>query len=506
MTAPLVQMASRLMRCSLSLLLVIGTVHVVDGKVSSGKALLTGEDSFALITKFAVSANENGSLDLNLSIPTDMGMYTDERPLKVSVFSEERSRWQKAKKESLCFNKNTYAKETLPVVFNSETKPDGKSYWIANVKYDIPPKSNDMYWYFALSDCTLEQTLHSIRDAPEMTFDFTVMNGDRHHSADEIGMNKIHFVQIFSSSLLLLWVIFKVMKAVTSSSSKAQIHVALLTVALAITCDIASVASEMVHSTAYSFNGVGSYTFDCFASHFEAQCDALMALVLILVGAGWTLPSDAVVSANQNSSMIGTQSWVQKMISGFRSPITAMYQLKSGNPAAILVITILALHAILAQWGRTFDDDFDTYHSLEHTPGRVLMWFRIMLGLVFLVGSSSVRNSGRCPRALQPFLAKFQLVGISWFISLPFVAMYVSKVMHSHQKHIALAIGSAMVQTSSLASLVWLFTADKDASPYHRMSNLQSENMSLSMPTAGSRVTGGVGNMWKIGNTKIRLD
>jgi len=57
-------------------------------------------------------------------------------------------------------------------------------------------------------------------------------------------------------------------------------------------------------------------------------------------------------------------------------------------------IMIVAVHAILAQWGRTFDDDFDTYHALEHPPGKALMILRFALGLVW-------RGPVRVTRALS---------------------------------------------------------------------------------------------------------
>ena len=98
-------MPSRLMRYVLGLLIIIVSVNVVDCKKASGTALLTGENSVARIMKFAVSAHERGSMDLTLSIPTDMGMYTDERPLKVGVFNEEKNAWKKAKKEPLCMTR-----------------------------------------------------------------------------------------------------------------------------------------------------------------------------------------------------------------------------------------------------------------------------------------------------------------------------------------------------------------------------------------------------------------
>ena len=91
-------------------------------------------------------------------------------------------------------------------------------------------------------------------------------------------------------------------------------------------------------------------------------------------------------------------------------------------------------------------------------------------------------------------------------ISLPFVSMYVSSAMHSHQKHFTLALGSTLVQSSSLASLVWLFTGDKDASAYHRVSNLQTGNDTLSSSASMSLSGHSVPKMMTFGKTKVRLD
>ena len=63
----------------------------MDGKVSSGKILLTGENSVGLVTKFAVSNEEDGKFQIELRIPTKDGMYTDERQLRISVSSSPSS-------------------------------------------------------------------------------------------------------------------------------------------------------------------------------------------------------------------------------------------------------------------------------------------------------------------------------------------------------------------------------------------------------------------------------
>jgi len=446
-------------------------------------------------------------------------MYTDERTLRVHLFVDDA--WSdKARKAATCSEKVRYASKSLQVVFNFNkggTDKDGYK-WVANVSTGLDSSGSDktQYWYISLDDCSLEQTFHSKEDVPKMDLQYTVKDNiptgrgtfiSSHFSADESGMVRLHFIQVTFSSLLLIWCLYKIGCAITSP--RGQIHIALLIVAFALVCDIFSNISELLHNKLYGYDGVGSYTLDALASHFEAQCDAMVAIVLLLVGSGWTLPSDVVVAdAGNNMAMLGTNSMVQKLVVGLRNPGLALQQVKSGNPASILVTSTLILHAILAQWGRTYDDDFDCYHSLEHLPGTVLMGYRLILGVAFLISVASVRNSGRCPRALKPFLVKFMLVGISWFVCLPFVATFVSTSIPHHLKHRSLSIGSALTQASSLASLVWLFTADSDASAYHRLSKVQEGNTSLVSSATSSSSVGSKApsNFWKFGKTKIRLD
>jgi len=489
---------------------------MVAAKKSSGNALLTGTNSEFLITKFAISPNTVGRFNLELNIPKTAGMYTDERNLRVHLFIDE-AWYDKAQKAPTCKEKVQHAFKSLPVTFILQSSGDKGGSWVASVRTDLNSWSDKtQYWYISLDDCSLEESYHSIKDVPKMSYEYTILNGRRsnafsrsesHFSADEVGTIRLHVIQLAFSSLLLIWCAFKIVRTITSSPG--HIHIALLIISSALICDILSNVSELIHNMVYSKNGVGSYTFDAFSSHFEAQCDAMIAIVLLLVGSGWTLPSDVVVAnAGNNMAMLGTGNTVQKMVEGLRNPGVALQQIKSGNPASILVTTTFVSHAILAQWGRTYDDDFDCYHSLEHLPGTCLMVYRLMLGIPFLIGVASVRNSGRCPRALKPFLTKFMLVGISWFISLPFVTTFVSTSMPYILKHRSLLIGSAMTQASSLASLVWLFTADSDASAYHRLSKVRESNTSLSNVVASSSNSErkAPSSFWKFGKTKIRLD
>ncbi len=483
---------------------------VSNAKVSSGKALLNGENSEALITKFAVSPGTRGWFDLKLTIPPSRGMYMDERFLRVHLFADQA--WtENAAKATTCDRKVKYASKAIPVTFEYKAFGDSKEkVWFAHVEtFDIlADGEKPRYWYISLDDCSLEYTNHKLEDVPEMDFHYTIRNGDgkggyTHYSADELGMNKLHIIQILVSSALLLCIAFKIMKAMMASQG--QIHIALITVGCALQLDILSCISEMIHAGYYEINGIGIYSFDCLASHLEAQCDALIALVLICVGTGWTLPTEVLVKGDQNLSMLGTTSMIQKLVGGLRSPSLAFSQLLSGNPASILLFFVLISHAILAQWGRTYDDEFDSYHALDHAAGRAVAIFRVFLGLIFLIGAASVRNSGRCPRALLPFMTKFQIVGISWFISLPFVGMISSSGMiPDYEKHLAMATWSSTVQACSLGSLVWLFCADSSSSAYHRLSTLSKES-DQTLSSGSNSISSGK-RMWKIGKTKIRLD
>ena len=365
------------LKCTGFFVLLAIFLSLVECKVSSGELRLTGERSEFLLAKFAISQNTIGTFDLNLSIPSSKGMYTDERYLRLHVFTDDA--WHKHAKKSLCNEKVKFAKEALPIVFDL-SKEDGGQLWkaTANAKLDSSSYSSAKYWYMTLDDCSLEVSYHSKEDVPEIHFEYTVMDGNSHFSADEAGMDKLHSIQVIVSTGLFLWIVMKVVNSFRRRQS--QIHVALLVVGSAISCDILSCVSELIHSTSYSFNGIGSYTFDALASHFEAQCDAIIALLLIFIGSGWTLPTD-IVGGGINGT--GNTRAVHNLVSGMRSPAHSFQEVKKGNSAALLAMAIMALHAVLAQWGRTFDDDFDTYHSLEHMSGKALLWVRFSLAFIF---------------------------------------------------------------------------------------------------------------------------
>ena len=272
-----------------------------------------------------------------------------------------------------------------------------------------------------------------------------------------------------------------------------------------------SALCELLHMAEFQYNGLGNYSLDALSGHFEAFSDSMVSLILLSIGGGWTLPSDVVGGG------LGSQKTTNNYMKGVRNPAGSLLALISSGGSAgdkkggIVALTIILLHAGLAQWGRTFDDDFDTYHALEHPPGRMLMSLRFALGCVFVTGVGMVRSGGRCPPSLMSFLTKFGLVGLSYFLSLPGVAMFVGSALPFHKRHQALHWGAAMVQACSLASLTWLFVGGADASAYHKLSRVgkhseeeMTESIAASQHGVGQKSSRPT--MWRFGKTKIRLD
>jgi hypothetical protein len=152
-------------------------------------------------------------------------------------------------------------------------------------------------------------------------------------------------------------------------------------VAVAAVFDASSSFCEILHLKIYESNGIGSYVLDAMACHFEAVCDSLIVLLLLSIGAGWTLPSD-VINVNPNANVL------QRFLTDMAKPMGSIY---SFNAVAVLGIGVIAMHVILAQWGRTYNDDFESYHDFNHLPGQILMAMRLVLGFLLLAATMQTR-------------------------------------------------------------------------------------------------------------------
>lgn len=488
----------------------------------SGDFKLSGSHTEHLLAKFALSSYAEGWMDLSL---TSSEMYENELSLKLHFFID--TDWTKWKKLQLCEDKIKLAKQTRRVTFDFKRIPANggdKEEWMASISTPIQSEaeSRPHYWYLVLDDCSLEHYNHDSR-VPLLHYELQLWNdvggsqkevtkqgtnsqpsfkkGKRtQFSADEVNQTMLHTTTLIISALIAFLILLHILKSLNHSKS---FHAANFLVMAAAACDASASLCELIHLTSYERNGHGWYLFDAMSSHLEAMCDSLVAILLLSIASGWTLPTD-VVGVPQNANV------VQTLIGGLRNPAGSLAVMSS---AGWLAITIIALHAILAQWGRVYDDDFDSYHDLEHMPGKVLMVFRMMLGVILIAATKQTSNA--CPASLRGFYYRLAIVGTLWFQSLPVVTWACVHFVPYYLRHPAVSTGGALVQTTSLVLLATLVSSSTTNSAYHKLSHLgQNEDsltdqLSLSSINFNAELNGSAKahpTSWKFGKNKIRLD
>eukprot|EP00525_Craspedostauros_australis_P010176 CAMPEP_0198126598 /NCGR_PEP_ID=MMETSP1442-20131203/45217_1 /TAXON_ID= /ORGANISM="Craspedostauros australis, Strain CCMP3328" /LENGTH=507 /DNA_ID=CAMNT_0043786407 /DNA_START=87 /DNA_END=1610 /DNA_ORIENTATION=+ len=491
------------LRCLLSLL-AVGTALLggcADAKTVSGDFKLSGLMTEHVMGSFAVAAGHTGTMTVDL-ISKD-GPYS---AFSARMYKDDE--WPKFKKALLCDQKTKLASTTEPVVFARDRKSPGQHKAHIAMKMDNSKGDRPRYYYFAVDECQLEMYMHDAQ-VPKVHYKVQTWDEGSHLSADENHLITLHTMTMLFSGILATLLGLSIMVQMMQKSS---VHAAMFLVTAAAICDSASSMLELMHLRAYSSNGVGSYALDALSAHMEALCDSMVTLMLLFVASGWTLPSD-VISVQQNATL------VQKVIGGLQNPFRA---LASGSPGAVFAMFIIAAHLILAQWGRIYNDDFDSYHDLEHLPGTMLMLLRMFLGLCLIICCFQTRS--RCPISLHGFYVKLAIVGTAWFQSLPIVIWACNAFVSYHLRHAAVGKWCAIVQTSSLVLLSWLVTSQSSSS-YHKLSHMSSgkDNLTESLSGAGggdigadSGGGGGSGGIlggaasrgltFSMGKSKVRLD
>jgi len=452
-------------------------------KTISGDFKLSGLDTEYVLGAFAISPGKIGHMNVKF---TSKEPYQLNKDLNVRLYRDDK--WPAYQKAPSCTEKAPISMTNEPVSQNRV-----KRNYMADIamQMDNTKESQSHYFYFVITDCSLEFYMHDDQ-IPLLHYELQAWNDGSHVSADETHLKSLHTFTLLVSGILAVLLGLSIF---IQLHEKSTVHAAMFWVMAAATCDSFSSIFEIMHLSFYAHDGVGSYILDCLSAHLEAICDSLVALLLLSVAAGWTLPSD-VVAMQQNVSMI------QRVLGGLQSPFGA---LRSFSPTAILAVSILAAHVVLAQWGRIYNDDFDSYHDLEHLPGKLLMLIRIVLGVGLLTCCHQTKQ--RCPASLRSFYVQLSFVGTLWFQSLPFLTWVVNTMVSYHLRHRTVGIWGGVLQTCSIALLSWLVTSH--STTYHKLSHLSStkENLTDSLASVTTSVTGEEApRTWKMGKAKVRLD
>ena len=471
---------------ALPLIILSGKTPSAFAKTTSGDFRLSGLNTEYILGSFAISAKADGYMKITF---TAKSSYQHDMRLRLRLYKDDK--WPTWQKTPACVDKIRHATVAEPLKWDHK---HGK--WISEtaMKLDNSKEDRPHYFYFVIDDCSLEEVMHDDM-VPQIHYKLETWNDGNHLAADEKHLKSMHLGTLLVSGVLGILMALAIIWQL--QSPKASVHAAMFWVMAAAVSDAGSSFFEILHLSMYSRDGIGSYFLDALSAHMEAICDSLVALLLLSVAAGWTLPSD-VIAVQQNAST------VQRVLGGLRTPFSA---LQSFTPTAVLAVGILVAHVFLAQWGRVYNDDFDSYHDLEHLPGKCLMILRITLGLCHII--CCVQTRMRCPVSLHGFYLQLAVVGILWFGSLPFITWFCNIAVAYHLRHWTVGMWGSALQSSSIVLLSWLVTSHSTS--YHKLSHMSSNKESLTdslsaATSSNSADSTGVLKSFRIGGAKIRLD
>jgi hypothetical protein len=94
------------------------------------------------------------------------------------------------------------------------------------------------------------------------------------------------------------------------------------------------------------------------------------------------------------------------------------------------------INLILTLLGKINDGDSDKYHMYDTIPSYLLVFFKIVHVIIFLIGLILLYR--RCSKNNQivKFLANFGFIGAIYFFSLPAIMLLATFLPHSSRKQI----------------------------------------------------------------------
>ena len=479
----------------------------VLSKRTRGKFKLSGANTEHVMSSFAVNVMGGRA---TIRIGSDE-MYENEQRLKLHIYTE--SVWKAFRKATLCSEKIELALKSYDLSFNFKgdgpmVPRGGKWQAVKTVMLGDPNTDEKLphptFFYFVVDDCSLERYLHDNK-IPMLNYEVNTWNyiHDAHSKhkrtsqlgAEEDGLFDTHGVTAVFSAITVGWLFLNMTARLARKKNNNTVHAAVLWIGLAAALDCASSICILFHMEVYHYNGVGIYFLDALAAHLEAVCDAALILFLLSLAAGWTLPSDVVgVNATANS--------MSSVLADMAKPLGGLSKM---NSVGVFGITVVALHVILAQWGRTYNDDFESYHDFAHLPGRILMGLRFVLGFAFL--GTTLQTRLHCKvHQLQTFYAILAAMGFVWFQMLPILTVVCNWCLPLLWQRSTVFIASAVLQSTSLALLAWLVTSH--ATVYHQYSHMSTNDKAPSLTESLSHPSdvGGTREWKLLGKAKVRLD
>eukprot|EP00943_MAST-04B_sp_MAST-4B-sp1_P004535 g4535.t1 len=437
--------------------------------------MLTGEHTEHFLSKFSIGIGR-GSLEAKFWVEN---IYANPRELSLYIYCDED--WQSVQTATTCRDKIKYSRRSEKLVFQHHGQ-DGvedaigrpaKTAQVFSVQVNLTMHIRTHYWYFMLADCTLEEYYHEV---PKIYYNIVIYNepGNNHLPADETGMSILYLSNAIFGVCCLILLMYAISKGAKETGNLHLISIMLL---LAILLSISSTIFEIFHLLKYTNDGIGSNFSDTMAAVTASMCDFVVTFLLLSVSCGWTLSA----SLPTNLSSLGftnkkrdTKGLFYLINLQLRKPSKLM---SNFNLASSVLVLLFLFHLTLVICGRSYGDEFDTFHDFEHFPGKVLMFFRIACGVFFLFASTKTIKLQGGVGDMASFLLKFRIMGMLWFLSLP-IGVFFAPLFAEYLRHWWITAITMILQCFAIGSLL-CFLAGHELSLYDRRSILGTEVLSL---------------------------
>ena len=300
---------------TLNILLALGLLFSpAVAKSFEGNFQLSPSNPGHILGSFALSPGHHGSVEVILS--TSGMAYEDDRGVRLRMFKD--AAYGKYQQAESCYEKITHTSFSEPVSFH--TNEDGANVYEFDLALDATRLRRPHYYYFVVDDCSLEvDTGEVVEEIPSIHYTLKALNDDSHLSADEMHLRGMYTINLFVSGIMaaLMGVVI-----VRQLAHKNSVHAAMFLVMAAGVFDTASSLCQILSLGVYSIDGIGMPFMNIISTQLGAVCDSLVAVMLLSIAAGWTLPTDMIPMQKKLN-----QSSFKSLLSSFKSPLR-------GSPAA----------------------------------------------------------------------------------------------------------------------------------------------------------------------------
>ena len=327
---------------------------------------------------------------------------------------------------------------------SSTAAAKGKDGFAFDFAKKIDFKAYTHFMFAVLADCMLEEYP---ANPPPLRFHLEFRNGESHLPADEIVLPGVH-----AALALLLFgaLVFYLVQMQRQAISFGQVHLISLLLGAALVLQLLALIVEYRHLRAFALDGRG-YTTGIGASAariMQMGSELIVSCTLVSLALGWTFVSvdgGSLVSASA--------------VGGSSKSSGGMLASGSGGARSVLFTACAAIsftQLVLEAWSELYFDELNQFHDFEHTPGFILMAFRLALAAFFFVKISATAAREVDGSPLRALLGQLRTQGVCWFAAFP-VLVAVAAVLPPSWRHEYVTGCSLGVQAVALARLMFMF-------------------------------------------------